>query len=226
MAYKGAGLATDWKPIDEFDGGVGWMAYPNEPMQRASHALVDGDDVWVVDPVDAEGLDEFLAEYGTVAGVVLGLDRHKRDAAAIARRHDVAVHLPPPLDGVADDLAASTTPFRGELANSGYESLPLVDRLGWREAALYDEDRGVLLVPEAVGTSKLSCTPGERLGVHPILRLWPPRSLADLAVDHVHVGHRTGVHEDATRALRAAIDRSRRGFPRLAVQNARMLSPI
>jgi hypothetical protein len=226
MPYKGAGPATDWEPIDEFENGFGWQAYPDEPMQRASHGLVDGDDVWVVDPVDADGIDDYFAEHGTVAGVVVGLDRHTRDAAAIARRHEVAVYVPHPLGGVAKDLDAPTTRFRGELANSGYQAMPLVDRLGWHEAALYDEDRGVLVVPEAVGTSDLFCTPGERLGVHPVLRLWPPRSLAQLDPDHVLVGHGAGVHADAARTLRTAIERSRRGFPRLAVQNVRMLSPI
>ncbi len=226
MPYTGEGPATDWERIDEFESGFGWKAYPDEPMQRASHALVSGDDVWVVDPVDADGIDDSLAALGTVAGVIVQADRHKRDAAAIARRHEVAVHLPHPLDGVAEDIDAPTRRFTGELGDSGYEAIPLVDRIGWHEAALYHEARGVLVVGEALGTSQFFCTPGEPLGVHALLRLRPPRSLAELDPDHILVGHGSGVHEDATGTLRAAIDGSWRGFPRLAVQNARLLSPI
>ncbi len=61
MAMKGSGDA-DLTVIDEFTDGVGWIAYPDETMERASHALsVDGD-VWVLDPVDADGVDDLLAD--------------------------------------------------------------------------------------------------------------------------------------------------------------------
>ena len=103
---KGSGEAS-LREIDRYDGGVGWIAYPDEDMQRASHAVVgENGGVWVVDPVDAAGLDELLAEYGEVAGVVVLLDRHKRDAAAIATRHDVSVYVPDFMDAVAQELDA------------------------------------------------------------------------------------------------------------------------
>ena len=62
MGMKGDGEA-DLHEIDRFDGGVGWIAYPDEAMERASHAVAvpneesETDDVWVFDPVDAPGLD-------------------------------------------------------------------------------------------------------------------------------------------------------------------------
>src|SRR5699024_3715660 len=83
MPMKDTGR-TDLVTIDRFDGGVGWLAHPDERMQRASHALSTDDGVWLVDPVDADGLDDLLAEEGDVAGVVILLDRHKRDAARLA----------------------------------------------------------------------------------------------------------------------------------------------
>ena len=48
----------------EWDGGVEWLVHPAEAGRRASHALVGEDGVWVVDPLDAPGLDERLAELG------------------------------------------------------------------------------------------------------------------------------------------------------------------
>src|SRR6056297_397306 len=120
MSFKGSGVATELKEIDRFEGedtaGVGWIAFPEEGMQRASHALAVDGEVWLVDPVDAEGLDDLAAEFGDVAGVVVLLDRHKRDAAAIASRHDVAVHLPEFMSGIADEFDAPVELFGRELA--------------------------------------------------------------------------------------------------------------
>ena len=84
MPMKGSGPATDFEEIDRRDEGVGWIAYPDERMERASHAFAVDGEVWVVDPVDVDGLDELLAEFGDVAGVVTLLDRHKRDADTVA----------------------------------------------------------------------------------------------------------------------------------------------
>ena len=78
MGMKGSGTA-DLTPVDRFDGGVGWLAYPEETMQRASHAIESDGQLWVVDPVDADGVDDLIAEYGEVGGVVVLLDRHERD---------------------------------------------------------------------------------------------------------------------------------------------------
>ena len=87
MPIKSSGTPSSWREIREWDGAASWIAFPDEKMKRASHALADGDDVWLVDPVDVDGLDDTLADLGTVRGVVVLLDRHTRDSAALARRH-------------------------------------------------------------------------------------------------------------------------------------------
>jgi len=43
MPMKADG-STTLAEIDRFDGGVGWIAYPDETMQRASHALQTDED--------------------------------------------------------------------------------------------------------------------------------------------------------------------------------------
>lgn len=206
---------TDWRRIDDFDGGVGWLAHPEETMRRASHALVVDGDVWVVDPVDAEGVDDLLADRGEVAGVVVLLDRHERDADAIAGRHDVSVHLPEPLWGIEDEFDAPVVRFHRDLADTGYAAHPVVDRFGWREAALYGEDTDVLVVPEAVGTAEYFLVGDERVGVHPMLRVRPPRSLGRLTPRRILVGHGAGVHEAAAEALAHGLRGARRRTPSL-----------
>jgi hypothetical protein len=238
MPMKGSGEAGEWQEIDRFEGGAGWLAHPEERMQRASHALVasgeddsdggddSGDDVWVVDPVDVPGLDDLLAELGTVRGVVLLLDRHKRDAAAVANRHDVSVWIPDFFDGVAGDIAAPVNRFRHDLADSGFAVHEVIDSRLWQEALLFDRERGILAVPEAVGTSDYFLAGDERLGVHPMLRLKPPSSLARLDPEHILVGHGDGIHEDAADALEDAIRGSQSRTPALVVKNVRELLPL
>jgi hypothetical protein len=220
---KESGVATDWEEIDRFEGGVGWIAYPEETMQRASHALADGDDIWLVDPVDAEGIDDLVAEYGEVAGVVILLDRHKRDAAAMARRHDVSVWIPTFMDGVAEDIDAPVERFRHDLADTQFAAHKIIDNSLWTEAVLYDDDSGVLMVPEAVGTTSYFRTREESLGVHPMLRMTPPRKLTRLDPDHILVGHGPGVHENAAETLKRALDGARRRTPRLVYKNVKNL---
>jgi len=218
MPIKGSGEAT-LTEIDRDDHGVGWLAYPDEGMERASHALTvqsegEESDVEVVDPVDAPGVDDLLDSLGAVAGVVVCLDRHKRDAAVLARRHEVPVYVPAWMSGVASDLDAPVERFVGELADTGFRAIEIRDSTvpPWQEAGLYDGE--TLVVPEAVGTPDYFRAGGERLGVHPMLRLLPPReSLSGLDPDRVLVGHGRGVHEGASAALSNALNGSRRRAP-------------
>ena len=226
MPMKGSG-AAELNLIDRWDGGVGWLAYPEETMQRASHAVsVDGD-VWVLDPVDADGVDELLGEFGDVAGVVCCLDRHKRDSGAIANRHEVPVFLPEWMTGVADAFDAPTRRFGRSLADTGFQAIRIRNSTvpPWQEVGLYappgdDPEEapvaGTLYVPEAVGTCSYFRTEQERMGVHPMLRLFPPRAVLEgLRPERILVGHGEGVMEDAHRELRAALDRSRSETPSL-----------
>lgn len=229
MPMKGSGTALEWKEIDRFGdenaGGVGWIAYPNEKMQRASHALAVDGEVWVVDPVDAKHIDELIAEFGEVAGVVVLLDRHKRDADAVARRHDVPVYLPHIMSDIRSEFDAPVEVFYEELADTGYQAHEVIDNFAWREVALYNEDTGVLLVPEAVGTAEFFRTGDERLGVSPALRLFPPKELADLTPKRILVGHGSGIHDAAPAALRDAISGARRRAPGAYAKSLKMFLP-
>lgn len=218
MPMKATGRANDYEEIDRWDGGVGWIAHPEETMQRASHALVDGEDVWVVDPVDASGLDDLLSGLGEVAGVVVTLGRHTRDAETIATRHGVAVHFPGWIDRQVD---APVRRFDDRLGDTEYRAIRLIDVPGWHEAALYDESSETLVVGDALGTADYFTTGRERLGVHPMLRLFPPRRLGDVQPRRILVGHGPGIFENASDALRDALAGSRRRFPGAMVEAIR-----
>lgn len=218
---KSSGDATDWKEVDRTDEGVGWIAYPDETMQRASHAVVQDGDVWVIDPVDVPDLDDLLAEYGEVTGVVILLDRHKRDCAELANRHDVSVWVPEFMDGVTEELDAPTETFRYELADTDITAHKVIDNGMWQEALLYREDTETLIIPEAVGTTDYFVTGAERLGVHPMLRITPPKSISRLEPERIRVGHGAGIHEDANATLDDALSGSRRRTPWLYLKTAK-----
>lgn len=213
--------------IDRFDRGVGWIAYPNEAMERASHALAvpneeGDDDVWVIDPVDAPGVDDLLAEFGSVAGVVVGLDRHERDAETIATRHDAPVYVPEWMTGVVEGTDATVRRFGRRLADSGFESIRIRDSMvpPWQEVGLFDGE--TLVVPESLGSASYFRGDRERLGVHPMLRFTPPRTaLSGLDPDRVLVGHGVGVLENAGSAVEDALAGSRRKAPGLYAKTLR-----
>ncbi|RBI64279.1 hypothetical protein DMJ13_07310 [halophilic archaeon] len=225
MGLKETTPATDFEEMDRWDGGVGWMAHPGEKMQRASHALAVDGDVWVVDPVDAPGVDDLFAEFGDVAGVVVLLGRHMRDAEAVARRHDVPLYLPTWVRrSPGPDVAIRR--FENTLADTGFRVLNVVDNPAWQEAALYDESGGTLVVGDAVGTASYFLTERERLGVHPMLRLFPPDELRGLTPERILVGHGDGVFDDATGALAEALRESRQRSAQLYADIVRRLSPL
>jgi hypothetical protein len=179
--------------VDEFEGGFGWQADEREFLARTSHAVRSGAEVWLFDVVDADGLDERVRALGEPAAVVQLLDRHERDCARVAERLGVPLHVTP------RDL-----PF----------TLRVAWMPGWHEVAAWIDER-VLVVGGALGTVGYFLAPGERLGVHPLLRLWPPRTLRGLKPEHVLCGHGPGVHgSEATAALDEAIRTARRRIPR------------
>ncbi len=221
MTLKVSDEESEEQEIDRFEGGVSWIAYPEETMQRASHAVETPEGVWVIDPVDFEGLDELLAEYGDVAGVTVLLDRHKRDAAAVANRHDVSVWVPDYFSGVAADLAATVERFDRELGSSGFFLHKVVDNSFWQEGLLYNPDSRILIVPESLGTAEYFRTDDRKLGVHPMLRLLPPTVLLNFEPDRILVGHGTGIHRHALELLEDAISGSRARAPRLYAKTFR-----
>lgn len=218
MPLKQTGTG-DLREIDRFDGGVGWIAHPDETMERARQALGTPEGVLVVDPVDAEGVDDLVAPLGEVAAVVILLDRHQRDAVAVAERHDVPVAAPAWMRGVEGRDGARPVALSSVLEGTGYESRTVVDTPLWQEAALFEADSGTLVVAEALGTATYFRAGDERVGVHPFLRLAPPRVLAGVEAERLRVGHGSGLGADAATAIDDAIRGSRSRVPRLLVEN-------
>ncbi len=184
---------------DEFPAGLGWIV--DEFMERCSHALVADGRVWLVDALDGDGVEERVRALGEPAGVLQLLDRHGRDCAALARRLGVPHHV----------LAVGEAPF---------EAVPVVMRKRWREIALWWPEQRVLVCADAVGSARYYRAPGERLAVHALLRLTPPRRLDSLRPELVLVGHGTGVDGAA---LHEALRSSRRRAPLVPFGLARAL---
>lgn len=160
--------------------------------------------VWLVDPIAVPGVEERIRGLGEPRGVVQLLDRHARDAAELAAWLGVPLH---------------EVPF-GAVPGSPFEVVPLVRLPVWREVALWWPDRRVLVCADALGTIGYFRAPGEALGVHPILRLTPPRRLASLEPLHLLCGHGEGIHgEEASAAVRRALRRSRRDLPRALLRS-------
>ena len=188
---------------DETAFGFGWIAEEPALLERASHALrVDGR-VWLVDPVDGPEVDAHVQALGEPAGVVQLVDRHDRDCALLAERYGVPHHRVP----------------LGALPGSPFEVIRVLDVPGWHEAALWWRDERVLICMESLGTTAYFLGPGERLSVHPFLRLYQPKALREIAGSlsprHVLVGHGEGLHgQEVAPALAAAVRGARRGGPR------------
>ena len=188
---------------DETSFGFGWIASEPALLERASHALRADGRVWLVDPVDGEGVEERVRALGEPAAVIQLVDRHGRDCAPLAARLGVP-HQRLSVAGVPD------APF---------EVRPVLNMPGWREAALWWPAESVLVCTEALGTASYFRAPDEPLAVHPFLRPYQPRALRDLArgltPGHVLVGHGEGLHGDgAEAALRDAVRGARRNAPR------------
>ena len=183
--------------------GFSWLADPGEKMERACHALeVDGR-VWVIDPVDVEGLDQALAELGEPVAVVQLLDRHARDCEELATRLGV-----PCIDRPLEDPA--------ELSGSPFEVVKIFDMRAWKEAALWWPERRALVVPESLGTAAYFRAGSELVGVHPMIRFGPPRKqLSDFRPEHLLTGHGTGAHGDEVAAAMAdSLSAARRRLPK------------
>ena len=175
-------------------------------MVRSAHAVRSGDRVWLIDPFDDEPALREVSDLGTPAGVIQLLDRHNRDCQAIASRLGVPLLR---LPGSAPD-----TPF---------EVVPILSRWGWHEVALWWERERALIVAEAVGTAPPFAL-GRRAGVHPLLRLTPPRSqLAPYRPSMLLVGHGATIEADAAAALDDALEHALTDVPRLVTSLPRLM---
>ncbi|WP_237561680.1 hypothetical protein [Halorubrum halophilum] len=136
MADSDAADETALAEVTEWEGGFSWIAYPDEDGRRASHALTTDEGVWLVDPVDVEGLDEHLQEVTDVVGVAVLQDRHTRDAAAVVRRHDVTVSVPAEMSLTREQFDVEAEATGSALSELVYEVQDLRLDDDWEEAVL------------------------------------------------------------------------------------------
>jgi hypothetical protein len=191
--------------FDEFEHGLEWVA-EGDKLARTSHAVLAGDRVWLTDVVDGPGLDERIAALGSPAAVLQLLDRHPRGNAAVAERLGVPLH---------------ETPFT-DVEGSPFVVLPIVTRRFWREIALWFAEERILVCADALGSLGYFRARDEPFGVHPFLRLFPPRKLGTLEPEHVLFGHGPGFHgPKAPMALREAFAKPRRRLPQALLNGLR-----
>jgi hypothetical protein len=191
--------------VDELEEGFGWIA--DERRSRTAHALAVDGRVWLIDPFEAEGVQERVHALGEPAGVIQLLDRHGRDSAALATKLGVPLHLVP-----------------SSLPGTPFALLPVASSRFWREVALWWPERRILVCADALGTLPFFHAGAEPIGVHPFLRPFPPRALERLAPLHVLVGHGRGRHgESVADEVDAAVATARRRIPRWLVGIRRAL---
>jgi hypothetical protein len=192
--------------VQTHDLGVTWME--SGMPGRSAHAVAADGGVWLIDPFqDAAALDA-AASLGEPAGVIQLLDRHNRDCAPIASRLGVPHHrLPDAVPG------------------SPFTVFPVVNNPLWKERALWWPDRDALIVAEAVGTAPFFAL-GRRAGVHPMLRMTPPRrQLAPYRPEWLLVGHGRTLEGGAAAALDDALAHARTDIPKFVLALPRMGRP-
>jgi len=187
------------RELAEHPLGLTWVV--EDPLLRASHALVHDGRVWFVDPVDAPEAMERAAALGEPAGVLQLFVGHPRDGAEVATRLKIPFAILP--DVLPD------SPF----------SILNLDLGPWKERALWwPEPRG-LIVAESIGTAThYALGPGPS-GVHFMRRMFPPSRLKPFLPEHLLVGHGPPIHGgEAAAALLDALNRSRRDIPTFALR--------
>jgi hypothetical protein len=182
------------RELAEHPLGLTWVV--EDRGQRASHALVHEGRVWLVDPLDVPEAMERVARLGEPAAVLQLFMAHNRDSQAIAKRLGVRfVSLPEVLPD---------TPF----------SVLTLDKLAWKERALWWPEPRALIVPESIGTVPYMALGPGPAGVHPVRRAIPPTSLRTYLPEHLLVGHGAPLHGgEAAAGLLDALSRSRRDLP-------------
>jgi len=196
--------------LGRFDGGFAWQADPGEFMERSSTALVEDGRVWLIDPIRAPGLEDEISALGTVAGIIMTFGWHDRDVDWYARRYGVPVYA-----RRAGGRMLIASPVQWVECHLPGSALQLLDASGqgllrlWRESVVWWPERRVLVAGDALGNAHYFVRPGERLAVHPVRRLSPPRQLASLQPERIYVGHGTPVVERASEALAHALRTAR-----------------
>ena len=189
---------------DEFEGGFGWT----EPgfLERTSHAL----------GVSAEGSSSSTPSTcpGSTSGSAPSASPRRSSSfstgtSGIRRRSRLGSAFR--IYGWSSDAHGGA----GRLVRIVWNRV-------WKEVAFWEPERRVLVVADALGTVGYFTAPGEAIGVHPLLRLRPPRDLGELEPEHILCGHGAGVHGPAAAvALREALATSRRRLPRALASGLR-----
>ena len=183
--------------ITRHDLGLSWTV--RERLERSSHALASERQVWLIDPVDDAAVREPIRELGSPAAVLQLLDRHNRDCELLAR-----------------ELGVPHVRVPDALPDSPFQFVPVMRRARWREVALWWPEQRALAVAEALGTAPLFALGGAPVGVHPLLRLAPPRGLAAFEPAYLFVGHGPPLEgPDLGANIHEALERSRRYLPRV-----------
>ena len=105
-----------------------------------------------------------------------------------------------------------------QVDDSPFTVLSVISRPWWREVALWWEAERTLVVAEAVGTAP-AFTLGRRVGIHPMLRLRPPRGpLTARSPERLLVGHGAAVQSDAAAAIDDALSGALTDIPQLVLR--------
>jgi hypothetical protein len=179
--------------------GLTWVETTG--MRRAAHALRADGRVWLIDPFEDQVAVSAATELGTPAGVLQLLDRHNRDCGPIAQRLEVPLLRLP-----------------AEVADSPFTVIPVISRPWWREVALWWEAERALVIAEAVGTAP-AFTLGRQVGLHPMLRLRPPRGpLTARSPERLLVGHGAALESGAAAAISDALSGALSDLPQLVLR--------
>jgi hypothetical protein len=185
--------------VDESPLGLSWVV--DESMERACHAILADGKVWFIDPVEVDDIVDRGAALGEPAGVLQLLDRHDRDCAAVAERFGIELLKVP-----------------DEVPGSPFEAIKALRFPGWKETALWWPEQRMLVVAEIVGTNSLFNAGDGGVGMHPMLRALPPKSIRGYEPEHLLTGHGAPVHgADASAGVEHAYARSRRDIPKATV---------
>lgn len=180
---------------------AGLTVHETGGMQRAMHALRDGERTWLIDPFHAAEFRDALGELPPLAGVIQLLDRHNRDCAEIAGSLGLPLHRIP-----------------ARLPDGGLQVRRIISQRFWNEVALWAPATRTLVIAESIGTAPLFAL-GRPAGVHPMLRLFPPRrALSGFQPDQLLVGHGPALAEGGAEALAQALAAARADLPKLALK--------
>jgi len=179
--------------------GLTWVE--DSGLRRAAHALVHDGRLWLIDPFEDSVALGAASELGRPTAVLQLLDRHGRDCARIAQRLEIDhLRLPP------------------VIPDSPFHVLRVVSRRWWREVALWWDSERALIVAEALGTAPAFAL-DRRVGIHPMLRLLPPRAaLTAHAPERLLCGHGAPLESGAATAITEALANASSDIPKLLVR--------